>query len=369
MLLSLPYFHIGGDEVKPTQWNRSAAIQAFARQRGFKDAHAIQAYFNQRVQKILEKHGKLMIGWDEILHADLPAGTMIQSWRGPASLADAASKGFRGILSWGYYLDHLRLASYHYGIEPLSGPAAQLTPEQSARILGGEACMWAEYVSAETVDSRIWPRAAAIAERLWSTREANDANSMYERLETLSRQLEWIGIRRGGLAPMLDRLTGGRPADPVRLLAEACEPLGLRYRARAMKYTSLMPLNRFVDALPAESETVRALEQAAARMSAGDIARLRAQFTRWAGADAPFQSLAQDNFLLAELRPASKHLSALGSTGLRILDYLQAGQPAPADWMAEQTKQLARMQAPMAEVTLAAARPVKLLLDELTRRR
>src|SRR5437867_12416848 len=89
-----PYFHIGGDEVNARQWNQSAKIQAFARQRQFQDANAIQAYFNQRIQNILQKHGKIMIGWDEVLHPGLPKGIVIQSWRGQAALADAAAKGF-----------------------------------------------------------------------------------------------------------------------------------------------------------------------------------------------------------------------------------------------------------------------------------
>src|SRR5690349_14087968 len=154
-----PYWHIGGDEVRADQWNASPSVQAWAKQHNLKDAHAIQAYFNQRVQKLLQKYHKTLIGWDEVLHPDLPQDIVVQSWRGAKSLAEAASKGYRGILSWGYYLDHLEPAKQHYAVDPLGGDAAKLTPEQQARILGGEACMWSEYVTSETVDSRIWPRA------------------------------------------------------------------------------------------------------------------------------------------------------------------------------------------------------------------
>src|ERR1039458_9211153 len=144
-----PFFHIGGDEVNGKAWKQSEAVQTFARQHGFKDTLAIQTYFNQRIQKILQKYGKTMIGWDEILGPDLPPDTVVQSWRGQESLAEAATKGYRGILSAGYYLDHGRPAAYHYGIDPLGGPAAQLTPEQAKRVLGGEACMWAGRLGAE----------------------------------------------------------------------------------------------------------------------------------------------------------------------------------------------------------------------------
>jgi hypothetical protein len=132
-----------------------------------------------------------------------------------------------------------------------------------------------------------------------------------------------------------------------------------------MKYTSLTPLNRFVDAARPESESVRALEQAASK---ADFAQLREQFTRWAANDARFQPLAADNALLAELKPLSQDLSALGVTGLRILTYLEGKRPAPKDWLSKQSKELDRMLKPRNEVVLAAVRPVKLLLGELARR-
>ena len=361
-----PYFHIGGDEVNAGQWNQSSSIQAFAREHKLDGARGLQAYFNQRIQKLLRKYGKIMVGWDEVLHPDLPPDTVVQSWRGQASLAEAASRGYRGILSAGYYLDHLRPASYHYGIDPLADAAQKLTPEESSRILGGEACMWAEYANAETVDSRIWPRAAVIAERLWSPREtATDVASMYARMEAVSRVLEWTGVQhRANYGPMLDRLAAGRPTQPLRVLADACEAQGLGPRARAMKYTSLVPLNRLVDAARPESESVRALEQAAGKL---DLAPLREQFTRWAANDARFQPLAADNALLAELKPLSRDLSALGVAGLRIVTYLESRRPAPKAWLSQQASELTRMLKPRNEVVLAAVRPVRLLLDDLAR--
>jgi hexosaminidase len=369
-----PFFHVGGDEVNGTQWKQSAAVQAFAQAHDLKDTLAMQTYFNQRLQKILRKYGKNMIGWDEILGPDLPPDTVIQSWRGAESLASAAAKGFRGILSAGYYLDHLRPAAYHYAVDPLGGPAAQLTAGQAARILGGEACMWSEMVDAETVDSRVWPRAAAIAERLWSARDLTGVDSLYARLEAVSRVLEWTGVtHRSGYGAMLDRLAGGRPAEPLRVLADACEARGLGAGRHAKD--TFTPLNRLVDAARPESESVRHLELLARnvtgspRAAPADLAVLRAQFSVWAANDARFQALAEDNSLLAEVKPLSKDLAALGTMGARILDYLSSRKPAPKSWVAAQTRELARMQKPGAEVLLAAVRPVKILLDELARRR
>ena len=346
------YFHIGGDEVNPKQWDHSAHVRAFERAHKLKGARALQAYFNRRIEKILAKYGKTMIGWDEILQPDLPSSIVIQSWRGQQSLADAASGGRRGVLSWGYYLDYLRPASYHYGIDPLGGAAAGLTAEQARNVLGGEACMWAEYVNAQTVDSRIWPRAAAIAERLWSPREVTDVDSMYSRMQALAHSPGFSPMLAE--SPLLDEIASPLPA--LRVLAQASEALGLSGRSRAARYTSLTPLNRFVDAIPPESETVRGLEQAA---GSADYARLREQFNIWARNDAAFETLPD------ELRPLSRSLAALGSMGLQIVEYLESGRPAPADWIEEQKQQLAAMEKPQAEVALAAVRPVRILLEKL----
>jgi hexosaminidase len=236
--------------------------------------------------------------------------------------------------------------------------------------------MWVEYATPETVDSRIWPRAAAIAERLWSPRDVTNVNSMYARMEAVSRMLEWTGVQhRAAYGPMLDRMAGDRPVEPLRILADASEALGLGPRARARNYTSFVPLNRFVDAVPPESESVRALELAARKVIASPRATpaetrlLRDSFHQWASNDERFQPMAEGDALLSELKPLSKDLASLGALGVQVLDYLSAGKPAPADWIAAQTKELTRMARPNAEVRLAATRPVKLLLDELARKK
>jgi len=366
-----PYFHIGGDEVTGRQWRASGIIQDFVKDKDLDGNKGLQLYFNQRIQKILAKYGKTPVGWDEILNPDLPPGTVIQSWRGAASLAEAAQKGFGAILSSGYYLDHLSTAAYHYGVDPLAGPAAKLSPEQAARIMGGEACTWAEMITAETVDSRIWPRMAAIAERLWSPKEVTDVDSMYARMEAVSRLLEYTGVRhRANSEEMVGRLAGSGPIEPLRMLVDAAEALGLDDR-HAGRNNTLSPLNRFVDAIPPESESVRALEVAARRVAAdrsdgADAAYLRARFAGWSANDAVFQPAAEGNGFLLELKPFSKDLANLGRAGIRLLDGL-AGSVVDAPWVELERTELARLLAPRPypelEVKMAAARPVKILFD------
>ena len=109
-----PYIHIGGDEVDPSQWNASPKIQQFMRDHGLQDAHALQAWFNQRVEKILAAHQRRMLGWDEVYHPDLPKSIVIQSWQGQDALSEVVKQGYRGILSTGFYLDQPQSAAYHY---------------------------------------------------------------------------------------------------------------------------------------------------------------------------------------------------------------------------------------------------------------
>src|SRR5690606_40535778 len=113
----------------------------------------LQTYFNQRLQKIVEKHGKRMIGWDEILQPGLPKSAMIQSWRGIDALAAAARQGYAGILSNGYYIDLIFPTVDHYLNDPLPETLG-LTPDEQALVLGGEATMWSEWVTPKTIDSR-----------------------------------------------------------------------------------------------------------------------------------------------------------------------------------------------------------------------
>jgi hexosaminidase len=337
-----PYWHIGGDEVEDPA------------------AQKLQPQFNLRLQAILKAHGKSLMGWDEVLAPGLAQDSVVQSWRGPDALANIGKQGYRGILSYGYYLNYLQPAAMHYAVDPGDGSG----------VLGGEACMWAEYVSAETEDSRIWPRMAALAERFWSQTSVTDVNSMYQRLEAVGKWLEWTGIQdRADYRPMLERLAGAAPVDPLLVLGDASEAGGHDVRAQAQHYTSLTPLNRFVDAARPESEPVRHLETAAGRLNRADLATLRAQFQAWVDNDARFQAMVDGNSFLAELVPLSANLKSVGEIGLKALSYLTFPEAAPAEWVSQQNASLDKMYKPVAECILAAVRPVRILVNTSARPR
>jgi len=369
------FFHIGGDEVNGKEWDANPKIQAFMKTHGIKNNQALQAQFSERVQKLVVKHAKAVVGWDEVLVPGVPRDIVIQSWRGQASLAQAAKQGYRGILSNGYYLDLGWPASRHYAVDPMDGAAASLSPEEKQRILGGEACMWAEYVNPENIDSRIWPRTAAIAERLWSLQEVRDPASMYARLDFIGARLEWLGLaHRTYYHRMLQRIAGSAsPAEfaALRTLADLVEPVKdyTRSQTAPAEATSLTPMNRVVDAIPLESDAGRHFGElvdqflASACRDAATEARLRVQFMVWRENDAKLQPLAQSSFLVKEVAATSQDLSALGTAGLAALDAIAKAQPAPDAWKAQQLAIIEQVKKPKAQLLLMPAPAVQKLIE------
>ena len=362
------FFHIGGDEVNGKEWDTNPKIQSYMKAHGIKNDEALQAYFSQRVQELVVKHGKTPVGWDEILVPGVPKTIVIQSWRGAESLAAAAKQGYRGILSNGYYLDLGWSATRHYAIDPLGGAAASLTPEQQKQVLGGESCMWSEYVNAENIDSRIWPRNAAIAERLWSPKEVTDVHSMYERMASEAQRLEWLGLTHGTYQRnLLQRIAGAAtPAElaALRTLTEALEPVKdyAREKMAAIEPTSQTPLNRVVDAVALESQTSRRFSEgvdeylSTSCKDSAKAAELRAQLALWAGNDAKLQPLAQRSALVQEAAPASAALSQAAAVAMAALDKVMQGAALTDDQKKQQIDALnaAEQQAHKSQLTLPA---------------
>src|SRR5262249_47425638 len=159
------------------------------------------------------------------------------------------------------------------------------------------------------------------AERLWSKREASDADSMYARMEAVSRGLDAAGVlHRRNYAFLLDRLAGGEPSDAVRTLADAVEAVGIEGRRDERKYSSMVPLSRVVDGARPEREPVRHLEQAArtvvaapwAQADPAALATLRTAFHEWAENNARIARLAGRDFLVSEMLPLSEALTRVG---------------------------------------------------------
>jgi hexosaminidase len=325
------------------------------------------------VQKLVAAHHKTAEGWDEVLGPDTPRDVLIHSWRGPKSLAAAARQGNRGILSAGYYIDLNQSAADHYKADPMSGDAASLTPEEKARILGGEAAMWAEFTTPEIIDSRIWPRTAAIAERLWSPQHVRDVDSMYRRLDIVSQRLQYDGLHHlASTRLMLERMSGQsnpKPLDPapLKVLASLVQPPLDYEREGLANYDVYSPLNHMVDAVPPESEIAREFSELVAHLTSGKASpaewqQARMLLTNWRDNDAKVEPMLQGSAITIELEPVSKEIAAVASIGLRALDSLENHRTLDASVSANDLDVLKNAEKPKAVLRNMLVAPVEQLV-------
>lgn len=370
------YIHIGGDENNGKQWTASPAIQEFIQDHNLKDNAGLHTYFNSRVHEILKRHGKSMIGWDEILHPDLPHDSVIQSWRGADGLADAVQRGFKTILSHGYYIDLMYSTAQHYTNDPL--PAANgLSAAEQKLILGGEATMWSEWVSPENIDSRIWPRTAAIAERLWSPRDVNDVSDMCRRLDIVSARLEEAGLlHEKNRDPMLRRLAGDNATEAERLalrvFVDAVEPVKEYTRGGYQKdATQFTPLTGLVDCARPDSRAAREFAGqvekfifAEGKPDAKQLETIARQLQIWiAAGDCVATQLSLRSPQLRAVAPAAKALADASRVASEALKSLDTGTTPAADWQIKQFALLNDAAHPRAAVELPIIPAIKLLVS------
>ena len=362
------FIHIGGDENNGKHWLANPEIVAFMEANGYEEPLMLQRYFNERVLEILTRNGKRMIGWDEIFQEGLPKSIVIQSWRGRESLFEAARLGYPGILSNGYYIDLIHPTDHHYLNDPLPEDAG-LSPEEAARILGGEATMWAEYVSPETVDSRIWPRTAAIAERFWSPGRVRDLADMYRRMDRISLMLEELGLQHErNRSMMLRRLCQCRDTTALEVLLGAIEPVKVYNRGRQKKHTQFSPLTRMVDAAWPDAIPARRFRQTVDRLIEGDFSdqgeldSARSELLVWQANHAAVETTLQSSPGLREMEPMSLALSDTAAIGLEALSAAASDQKMDAHWLLPRLERLLEAREPVAQTELMIVDPVAKLL-------
>lgn len=483
-----PYLHIGGDEVKESQWVNSKAIQAYMQKNNIADSHALQAAFNKRLQGILHQHQRKMVGWDEIFHPDLPHDIVIQSWQGPDSLGASAQQGYQGILSTGFYLDQPQSSAYHYrneilpqplGVDqnvaegekaqswqfsmprlkgkpvegsftlidgkagwrgfidfggktrravrdivwqddgkvsfavdtwmgdtrpvlmlkegtfdgyflignaryPANGSRLSAVPagtppvvpdaQGMKNILGGEAALWQENITSQILDLRLWPRGFVVAERLWSAQDVKDTGNMYQRLAKIdSWSVVSVGLQQHAqTARMMTRLTNSTDITPLLTLSTALEPAQYYTRQhikfQAGDYTQFEPLNRLVDALPAESNAVRELDNhihalLANPKDAEAAAVIRSQLEIWQRNTPLVQPQLMQNYVLKPVQPVAEQVGKLSALGLQWLDNVQKGESLTAQQRQQGQAQLDAAAQIQDELVIAAVYPLERLLQ------
>jgi hexosaminidase len=202
------FIHVGGDEAVKDQWKANTKIQARMKALGVADEHALQSWFIQRVGRALDKRGRRLVGWDEILEGGLAPNATVMSWRGVEGAIAAAKLGHDAVLSPSpqLYLDRRQSASPDeppgrtyvvslkdiYGFDP--APAA-LTPDERKHVLGLQANAWTEHMQTDQrLERMIFPRAVALAERGWSPANTTDWNDFVRRLPAETARLKALGV-------------------------------------------------------------------------------------------------------------------------------------------------------------------------------
>ena len=390
------YIHIGGDENTDRAWSGDPSILAYMREHHMVGFGDLARYFTSRVEAILRPLGRRAVVWEESWNGDLVPGEVVQVWAEPSLIGKAIEVGQPVLRSQRYYLDLMFPASYHYAVDPAAGTG------RDEAVLGGEAAMWSELVSPQTLDSRLWPRLAAIAERFWSPATEKSIRGMYERLPAVSRYLASIGMRQfADERRILMNLSGGPVSPALQRLADVLEPLKGYGRISSMHYTTATPLDRTVDAIPPESAVARDFSQlvdlliggfadglhrnavrseipAAWRYPASFAAAsdsrsrlfslLRSDLELWRSNDRMLQPLLEARSGLRELSGVSRDLSLIAHVGLSALNRLEEfpeGSVPSEDfrWLTRQLTMLRRVPAwNSAQVTLAILDPVRRLV-------
>lgn len=333
------FFHIGGDENEGKEWDANPKIQAFKKEKKLKTNHDLQTYFTMKLIPILKKHHKTLMGWEEIMTENMSKDAIIHAWRGPneglaagKSLAQAAQNGYKTVLSNGYYIDLVLGVENHYLTEPIN-PELKLTESDIKNILGGEATMWSELVTPTTIDSRIWPRTAAIAERLWSDASVKDTKEMRKRLETVSKRLEELGIthiRNKGV--ILRNIANYQNTNALEAFSNICEPLKLYTRNKGgTEYQMFSPLTLFADACTPDAPDALIFNELAIEYTNNKTDETKTQILsylkNWKNIHSELAILNENAPLINTFLPLSKNLNDLSSQLIYKLENNQNYNP------------------------------------------
>ncbi|HEX7914541.1 MAG TPA: family 20 glycosylhydrolase [Rudaea sp.] len=205
------YIHVGGDEAAKDQWQASKRVQQRMRALGVNNEAQMQSWLIKRTETFLAKHGRKLIGWDEILEGGLPPQATVMSWRGTKGAIDAARQGHDVVLSPDpdLYINHL---ATDLAEEPAGRPGAvtlravydfdplpkELDAARIKHVLGAQANLWSEYLATPAdVTHAAWPRAAALAEVLWSPASAHDWHGFLDRLAVQLERYRLLGLDYG----------------------------------------------------------------------------------------------------------------------------------------------------------------------------
>ena len=334
-----PYIHIGADENNGVVWKNNPSIVAFMKANKIPDTHELQAYFVSRVEKIVAKHHKKTIAWEEAFSKDISKDVTLQVWRDSSYFNKAIGHGNNVLVSRGFYLDMFMPAYIYYNNKNVSA-------ELPGLIKGGEAAQWAEVADRTNIETRIWPRAAAVAERFWSPASVNNTDDMYRRLFALSDQLDEQGLQliadyeRG-----VRRISNGHFGE-VKTLTDVLTPVkGLKKLfAQLMKPEALTyppnPLTEVSDIVPVDSRVKWKFREAVKSflINKDTLSEniIRNYLQQWQNNHEQLKSLFGSSSQLKLVEQHSKNLSAIAAIGLKTLDKIKNGITPDENWTNQQ---------------------------------
>lgn len=182
------FVHLGGDEVDFSCWHSNPDITKFMEQQGFgKDYKKLESYYIQKILDIVSSTNKGYMIWQEVFDNEvkIKPDTVVEVWKSARyqdELHNVTAAGYKTILATPWYLDYISYGQdwqKYYGAEPLNFNG---TEAQKKLVIGGEACLWGEFVDATNLTPRLWPRASAVGERLWSSQSVINVGDAYIRL-------------------------------------------------------------------------------------------------------------------------------------------------------------------------------------------
>ncbi|MCK4825489.1 family 20 glycosylhydrolase, partial [bacterium] len=265
-------------------------------------------------------------------------------------------------------IDLIQPTDFLYLNDPIPDDSP-LSENEKRFILGGEATMWGEYVSWETVDSRIWPRTAAIAERFWSPGCVRDVEDIYIRLDCISRHLEELGLtHEKNVDMMLRRLSNSTDIRALKVLVDVIEPVKGYKRGAQKKHTSTSPLTRMVDAARPDARTAREFRKRADQYvkdplkGSYDLNDLTQLLVLWKKNHDELLPVIQKSPALKEIKTLSEDLSRIAGIGLEALNYIQTKQNAGEDWLENKLNILEKSKLPRAQTELMIVSAIELLV-------